>query len=220
MVYEGRVWQHYSVCVEALQVYDQEGQPKKKENYNNQDGIEWRLQPMYLRYQQSRKNGSYWFYEAGNIKLYVTDSPTFPLRDSSKNTPRLRTDSENSISVLKNHIYIYIYWVHSEGHIWQKILNSTCRFVSDSVQYTHYFDHQPDGQYGRTRRYNILCNRGSSRTMYCPVPERKQIKWRAKQLSQVACVSEDLKPCWWLWDIPCGTKPSRTSYHRSPGGEV
>ena len=116
--------------------------------------------------------------------------------------------------------YIYIYWVHSEGHIWQKILNSTCRFVSDSVQYTHYFDHQPDGQYGRTRRYNILCNRGSSRTMYCPVPERKQIKWRAKQLSQVACVSEDLKPCWWLWDIPCGTKPSRTSYHRSPGGEV
>ena len=139
-------------------------------------------------------------------------------RDSSKNTPRLRTDSDNLISVLKNHTYIY--WVHSEGHIWQKILNSTCRFVSDSVQYTHYFDHQPDGQYERTRRYNILCNRGSSRTMYCPVPERKQIKWRAKQLSQVACVSEDLKPCWWLWDIPCGTKPSRTSYHRSPGGEV
>ena len=88
MVYEGRVWQHYSVCVEALQVCDQEGQPK--ENYSNQDGIELRLQLMYLRHQQSGKNGSYWFYEAGNIKLYTTDSPAFPLRETR---PRTHQDS-------------------------------------------------------------------------------------------------------------------------------
>ena len=34
MVYEGRVWQHYSACAEALRVCDQEDQ--LKENYNNE----------------------------------------------------------------------------------------------------------------------------------------------------------------------------------------
>ena len=45
----------------------------------------------------------------------------------------------------------------------------------------------------------------------------QQTDWRAKQPSQVACFSEDLK-CWEAWDIPVGTKP-RISHHWSPGEE-
>ena len=45
----------------------------------------------------------------------------------------------------------------------------------------------------------------------------EQIDWRVKQPSRVACFSEDAK-CWGAWELPAGTK-SRSSHHRSPGGE-
>ena len=45
----------------------------------------------------------------------------------------------------------------------------------------------------------------------------EQTDWRAKQPSQAAYVSEDMK-CWGLETLPAGTKPG-TSHHRSPGGE-
>ena len=45
----------------------------------------------------------------------------------------------------------------------------------------------------------------------------EQIDWRAKQPSQMACFSNDLN-VENLETLPAGTK-SRTSHHRSPGGE-
>ena len=38
----------------------------------------------------------------------------------------------------------------------------------------------------------------------------KQIHWRAKQPSEVACFSEDLK-CWGAWDTTCGHKAKDTT---------
>ena len=38
----------------------------------------------------------------------------------------------------------------------------------------------------------------------------EQVDWRAKQPSQVACLSEDLK-CWGAWDTTCGHKAKDTT---------
>ena len=45
----------------------------------------------------------------------------------------------------------------------------------------------------------------------------KQIDWWAKQLSQVVCISGDLK-CWKAWNTTCKRK-AKTSHPQSPGGE-
>ena len=86
---------NYFVCIQALRVWHQDGQ--LKENNDDPDGIEWRLQPIYLQHQLWGKSGCYWFYQAVRT-LYNWFICASIERDSSKNTPSFRADSEEAIS--------------------------------------------------------------------------------------------------------------------------
>ena len=56
MVYKG---ESDSTILYALKLFEFVIRKAGYKTYNNQDGIEWELQPMYLQYQLSGKNGSY-----------------------------------------------------------------------------------------------------------------------------------------------------------------